>query len=165
MCQSIIDLFGGPRYQFGVPVSVSASLPRISPPCVGRCPHDGDFLWPSGSGAFVVARAGDMWNTAKPETFALRDAEGRGGSRHYSRGPDPWRPEDDWGPIIAAVMFLIILGRQGLSLTQPRGFFGGSFGSALAGLSARARAFSNQVGLGLAKNICRRSDFRPLGRK
>jgi hypothetical protein len=27
----------------------------------------------------------------------------------YSRWPDPWRPEDDWGPITAAVMFLIIL--------------------------------------------------------
>jgi hypothetical protein len=24
--------------------------------------------------------------------------EGRSGFRHYSRGPDPWRPEDDWGP-------------------------------------------------------------------
>jgi hypothetical protein len=35
--------------------------------------------------------------------------EGRGGSRHYSRGPDPWRPEHDWGPITAAVLFLIIL--------------------------------------------------------
>jgi hypothetical protein len=31
------------------------------------------------------------------------------GSRHYSRWPDPWRREDDWGPITAAVMFLIIL--------------------------------------------------------
>ena len=31
--------------------------------------------------------------------------EGRSGSRHYSRGPDPWRREDDWGPITAAVMF------------------------------------------------------------
>jgi hypothetical protein len=39
-----------------------------------------------------------------------RDLEGPGGARHYSRWPDPWRPEDDWGPIIAAVMFLIILG-------------------------------------------------------
>jgi len=28
---------------------------------------------------------------------------------HHSRWPDPWRPEDDWGPITAAVMFLIIL--------------------------------------------------------
>jgi len=39
-----------------------------------------------------------------------RDLEGRGGARHYSRWPDPWRAEDDWGPIIAAVVFLIILG-------------------------------------------------------
>jgi hypothetical protein len=28
---------------------------------------------------------------------------------HYSRWPDPWRREDDWGPITAAVMFFIIL--------------------------------------------------------
>jgi hypothetical protein len=28
---------------------------------------------------------------------------------HYSRWPDPWRPEDDWGPVTAAVVFLIIL--------------------------------------------------------
>ena len=35
--------------------------------------------------------------------------EGRSGSRHYSRGPDPWRREDDWGPITAAVMFFVIL--------------------------------------------------------
>jgi hypothetical protein len=35
--------------------------------------------------------------------------EGRSGSRHYSRGPDPWRSEDDWGPLISAVIFLIIL--------------------------------------------------------
>jgi hypothetical protein len=30
-------------------------------------------------------------------------------SGHYSRWPDPWRPEDHWGPITAAVLFLIIL--------------------------------------------------------
>jgi hypothetical protein len=35
--------------------------------------------------------------------------EGRSGSRHYSRWPDPWRREDDWGPITAAVMFFVIL--------------------------------------------------------
>jgi len=27
----------------------------------------------------------------------------------YSRWSDPWRREDDWGPITAAVMFFIIL--------------------------------------------------------
>jgi hypothetical protein len=27
----------------------------------------------------------------------------------YSRWPDPWRPEDDWGPITAAVMFLVLV--------------------------------------------------------
>jgi len=35
--------------------------------------------------------------------------EGRSGSRHYSRWPNPWRREDDWGPITAAVMFFVIL--------------------------------------------------------
>jgi hypothetical protein len=35
--------------------------------------------------------------------------EGRSGSRHYSRWPDPWRREDDWGPITAAVLFFVIL--------------------------------------------------------
>jgi len=35
--------------------------------------------------------------------------EGRSDSRHYSRWPDPWRREDDWGPITAAVMFFVIL--------------------------------------------------------
>jgi hypothetical protein len=30
-------------------------------------------------------------------------------SGHYSRWPDPWRREDDWGPITAAVMSFIIL--------------------------------------------------------
>jgi hypothetical protein len=52
-------------------------------------------------------------NSAKPETFALamidRDLEGRGGARHYGRWRDPWLPEDDWGPLTAAVLFLIIL--------------------------------------------------------
>jgi hypothetical protein len=31
-------------------------------------------------------------------------------THHYSRWPDPWRPEDHWGPITAAVLFPIILG-------------------------------------------------------
>jgi hypothetical protein len=59
--------------------------------------------------AFVVARAGDTRNSAKPEAFLLtmidRDLETRGGAHHYSRWPEPWRPEDDWGPISAAVIF------------------------------------------------------------
>jgi len=28
---------------------------------------------------------------------------------HYSRWPDPWRSEDEWGPLIAAVVFLFVL--------------------------------------------------------
>jgi len=30
-------------------------------------------------------------------------------SGHYSRWPDPWLHEDDWGPITAAIMFFIIV--------------------------------------------------------
>jgi hypothetical protein len=29
--------------------------------------------------------------------------------RHYSRWPDPWPREDEWGPLTAAVMFFVIL--------------------------------------------------------
>jgi hypothetical protein len=28
---------------------------------------------------------------------------------HYSRWPDPWPSEDDWGPLTAAVLFLIMV--------------------------------------------------------
>jgi len=28
---------------------------------------------------------------------------------HYSRWPDPWRSEDEWGPLIAAAVFLFVL--------------------------------------------------------
>jgi hypothetical protein len=35
--------------------------------------------------------------------------EGRSGFRHYSRGPDPWRPKMTGGPLTAAVLFLIIM--------------------------------------------------------
>jgi hypothetical protein len=37
--------------------------------------------------------------------------ENRSGSRigHYSRWPEPWRREDDWRPITAALMFFIIV--------------------------------------------------------
>jgi hypothetical protein len=38
-----------------------------------------------------------------------RDFDSRSGSRHYGRWSYPWRSEDEWGPIIAAVMFLVIL--------------------------------------------------------
>ena len=36
--------------------------------------------------------------------------EGPSGSRHYGQWPDPWRSdEDDWAPLIPAVICLIIL--------------------------------------------------------
>ncbi len=31
------------------------------------------------------------------------------GSRHYSRWPYPWHARDDWGPLTAAGLFIIIL--------------------------------------------------------
>jgi hypothetical protein len=39
------------------------------------------------------------------------DPQSRGGPRRVlcSRWPYPWRPEDDWGPITAAVLFLILV--------------------------------------------------------
>jgi hypothetical protein len=46
-------------------------------------------------------------------TFSYRELNTRGTNmtdpRHYSRWSDPWRREDDWGPITAGVMILIIL--------------------------------------------------------
>jgi hypothetical protein len=30
-------------------------------------------------------------------------------SGHYSRWPDPWPREEEWGPLTAAAMFFIIL--------------------------------------------------------
>jgi hypothetical protein len=64
--------------------------------------------------AFVVARAGDTAELGKARGISLNDDRSRpwrlGGARHYSRWPEPWRPEDDWGPILAAVMFIILCG-------------------------------------------------------
>jgi hypothetical protein len=62
----------------------------------------GPFLWDGGQ-----AELGKASIRCLPMIY--RDLEGRGGSRHYSRWAYPWRPEDDWGPLTAAVMFLIIL--------------------------------------------------------
>jgi hypothetical protein len=68
---------------------------------------------PASAGPFLWRQPRDTRNAAQLNTFALammhRHFEGQVGSRHYSRWPDTWRPEDDWGPITAAVMFLIIL--------------------------------------------------------
>ena len=62
----------------------------------------------------LFARPGNTRELGKARSVSLsmidRDLEGTGGARHYSRWPDLWRSEDDWGPIIAAVMFLIIFG-------------------------------------------------------
>jgi hypothetical protein len=38
-----------------------------------------------------------------------RNFDGRSGSRHYGRWSYPWRSEDDWGPITAAVVLFIML--------------------------------------------------------
>jgi hypothetical protein len=39
--------------------------------------------------------------------------------RHYSRWPDPWRSEDDWGPLTAAVLFVIILLDSSSTVAPP----------------------------------------------
>jgi hypothetical protein len=48
------------------------------------------------------------WNSAWAQHVLLMSNQTLGTNMHYSRWPYPWRPEDDWGPIIAAVMLLII---------------------------------------------------------
>ena len=68
---------------------------------------------PAEAGPLLWPEPGTCGTRLSPRGLPLmidRDPEGRGGARHYSRWPDPWRPEDDWGPTIAVVMFLIILG-------------------------------------------------------
>jgi len=30
-------------------------------------------------------------------------------NRHYSRWPDPWPREDEWGPVTAAIVSIVIL--------------------------------------------------------
>jgi hypothetical protein len=39
----------------------------------------------------------------------MTDRDFDSGSRHYGRWSYPWRSEDDWGPITAAVVIVIIL--------------------------------------------------------
>jgi hypothetical protein len=48
MCQRIINLFGGPLNWVSIwRTSASASLRRISPPCVGKCPRNGQSSKPT----------------------------------------------------------------------------------------------------------------------
>jgi hypothetical protein len=42
-------------------------------------------------------------------TVTDRDFDSRSRFRSYGRWPFPWRSEDDWGPITAAVVIVIIL--------------------------------------------------------
>src|SRR5260370_159473 len=73
---------------------------------------------------FATSRTKSNMNppTAAASRVALREIsadtnmrdphfEHRSGFRsgNYGRWPDPWRREDDWGPITAAVMFFIML--------------------------------------------------------
>jgi hypothetical protein len=66
-------------------------------------------------GLFVVGIAGEKtpWELGKAHQVILpmtnRDFDGRSGSRHYGRWSFPWRSEDDWGPITAAVVLILIL--------------------------------------------------------
>jgi hypothetical protein len=54
----------------------------------------------------AIPRCSERGTTMTDPRFEDR---GRSSSGHYSRWPDPWRPKDDWGPLTAAVLFLIIL--------------------------------------------------------
>src|SRR6516165_9786144 len=71
---------------------VGLRLRRWSPRPISRLP------------ARTISRSSKAGRNMIDEHF-----EGRSGSRHYSRWPNPWRREDDWGPITAAVMFFVIL--------------------------------------------------------
>jgi hypothetical protein len=55
----------------------------------------------------------DIGGIGKAHHVALvmtnRDFDSRSGSRNYGRWSFPWRSEDDWGPITAAVVLLILL--------------------------------------------------------
>ena len=53
------------------------------------------FVWPEGELGELSQK--DDRDRLAEETHKL------------SRWPDPWRREDDWGPITAAVVFFIIL--------------------------------------------------------
>jgi hypothetical protein len=88
---------------------VSSSRPVV----LGAADRGTSNPWRRFRGAFVVplARGGEVelrQNSARLLLMTHRQFDGRDWSRHYSRWSD-WRPEDDWGPITAAVMFLIIL--------------------------------------------------------
>src|SRR5262245_8371456 len=72
------------------------------------------FAWPRFGGAFLVARRwGEIRELGKAQYVALamthRDFGGRSDFRHYGRWSYPWRSEDDWRPITAAVVLFIIL--------------------------------------------------------
>ena len=67
--------------------------------------NDAGFPWP----AVTSPKSGDDQFTGTNMTNAHFENQGSSSSGHYSRWPDPWRREDDWGPITAAVMFFIIL--------------------------------------------------------
>jgi hypothetical protein len=83
--------------------------PRRSP----KMPLNGSSLAPLPRGLCCGLSHGGM-ELGKAQRIALamthhHQFDGEDWSRHYSRWPDPWRSEDEWGPITAAVIFLIIL--------------------------------------------------------
>src|SRR6266446_7393961 len=83
-----------------------ASAVRSSSVLKGRCSMAINL-----SAASRCSRA--YWNSSQAQHVSYRELNTRGTNmtdpRHYSRWPDPWRREDDWGPITAAVMFLTLL--------------------------------------------------------
>jgi hypothetical protein len=67
---------------------------------------DGDNKGPLSDGRPAWAKYSHSGGALVGKT---RDLDGRSSFRHYGRWPFPWRSEDDWGPITAAVVLFIIL--------------------------------------------------------
>jgi hypothetical protein len=60
----------------------------------------------TGSTGFTLTLTKHGTNMTGPR---FEEDRGRLSSGHYSRWSDPWRAEDDWGPLTAAVLSFIIL--------------------------------------------------------
>jgi hypothetical protein len=81
-------------------------------PAIGIKVPQASSSGPASAGLLLRPEPGDM-ELGKARHVCLpmtdRDFDSRSGSRHYGRWSYPWRSEDEWGPIIAAIMFLVIL--------------------------------------------------------
>ena len=66
---------------------------------------------PPESTARDCVRSACQWELGNTQHVALpmTRRDDRSGFPHYGRWSYPWRSEDDWGPITAAVVLLILL--------------------------------------------------------